>query len=262
MNPIRPKVGGRATNEIMKSSFPIIKTGSSTPISQQNPFPMPMDIENGFGNPLDGLAMLQSIRADLEKVGRMIVSKKDGQQFLKRAQILASINWLATNVPTCVLDHLGKEIRDILDPAGKYKSLRVLNQKIESDLLIVLDEDSETSELSCENIEECKEKYDQFALKNDSSPLRTAKPSFSSDVFLSPSVSFVNAQPPTSKTSIGSHSSANTHREENIPYISSFQATLLFVDISGFTRLSTVMDPENLSKVISKYLQFTFLEKG
>lgn len=66
-------------------------------------------------NPMEGLAMFQSIRADLEKVGRLIVAKKDGEKFLQRAHILASINWLAPSIPICVLDHLGQEVRRWLD---------------------------------------------------------------------------------------------------------------------------------------------------
>jgi class 3 adenylate cyclase len=46
----------------------------------------------------------------------------------------------------------------------------------------------------------------------------------------------------------------STSEKKNIPYVSSFRTALLFVDISGFTKLSTEMDPENLSKVISKFL--------
>jgi class 3 adenylate cyclase/predicted ATPase len=39
------------------------------------------------------------------------------------------------------------------------------------------------------------------------------------------------------------------------PRFSSFECALLFVDISGFTRLSTLLDPESLSKVINNYFQ-------
>jgi class 3 adenylate cyclase len=43
--------------------------------------------------------------------------------------------------------------------------------------------------------------------------------------------------------------------EGKLPAISYFQCALLFVDISGFTELSTQLDPENLSKVINSYFQ-------
>lgn len=70
-------------------------------------------------NPMEGLAFFQNIRKDLEKVGRMITAKKDGEKFLQRAHILASINWLAANVPACVLDHLGQEIRRSINKKDK-----------------------------------------------------------------------------------------------------------------------------------------------
>ena len=66
--------------------------------------------------PTEGLDlnMLMNFRSELEKVGNMIVNQKQGKEFLKRAHILASINMLAANVPTCVVDHLGQEIQDTI----------------------------------------------------------------------------------------------------------------------------------------------------
>lgn len=40
-----------------------------------------------------------------------------------------------------------------------------------------------------------------------------------------------------------------------LPSVSRFECALLFVDISGFTKLSTLLDPETLSKVINSYFQ-------
>jgi class 3 adenylate cyclase len=40
-----------------------------------------------------------------------------------------------------------------------------------------------------------------------------------------------------------------------LPAIATFEGALMFVDISGFTKLSTVLDPEKLSKVINSYFQ-------
>jgi class 3 adenylate cyclase len=40
-----------------------------------------------------------------------------------------------------------------------------------------------------------------------------------------------------------------------LPHSSSHQAALLFVDISGFTKLATSLDPEHLSKAINSYFQ-------
>jgi class 3 adenylate cyclase len=40
-----------------------------------------------------------------------------------------------------------------------------------------------------------------------------------------------------------------------LPFASTHECALLFVDISGFTKLSTLLDPESLSKVINAYFQ-------
>ena len=42
---------------------------------------------------------------------------------------------------------------------------------------------------------------------------------------------------------------------ENLPYSSRHQSALLFIDISGFTKLATTLDPESLSKAINSYFQ-------
>ena len=91
-------------------------------------------------DPIEGLAFFQNIRKDLEKVGRMITAKKDGEKFLQRAHILASINWLAANVPACVLDHLGQEIRRAIDKKENDK-------KEEIDTIDTNDDASEVSDL-------------------------------------------------------------------------------------------------------------------
>lgn len=41
----------------------------------------------------------------------------------------------------------------------------------------------------------------------------------------------------------------------SLPHASAHQAALLFVDISGFTKLATTLDPEHLSKAINSYFQ-------
>lgn len=94
-------------------------------------------------NPMEGLTMFQHIRSDLEKVGRMIVAQKDGELFLQRARILASINWLAASVPTCVLDHLGREIRLSLQAKSEAKDK---DERFNS--LDISDDVSEASTLS------------------------------------------------------------------------------------------------------------------
>jgi class 3 adenylate cyclase len=45
-----------------------------------------------------------------------------------------------------------------------------------------------------------------------------------------------------------------------LPHASAHQCALLFVDISGFTRLATALDPEHLSKAINSYFQMIINE--
>lgn len=51
-----------------------------------------------------------AIKEDLLKVGNMFASQQC-EGFRERARVLASINYLSRHVPSCVLDHLGREIR-------------------------------------------------------------------------------------------------------------------------------------------------------
>jgi hypothetical protein len=54
---------------------------------------------------------IASIREDLLKIGCAVLTSRKGDAFRERAVVLASINYLARNVPCCVLDHLGREVR-------------------------------------------------------------------------------------------------------------------------------------------------------
>ncbi|KAG7365059.1 TPR repeat-containing adenylate/guanylate cyclase [Nitzschia inconspicua] len=79
------------------------------------PIPFPPSEGLPFGGP-EGLPFtLESLKRDLEKVGRAIITSNAGEIAAERAQTLASINWLASHVPNAVLDKLGHEIRDTLD---------------------------------------------------------------------------------------------------------------------------------------------------
>lgn len=63
----------------------------------------------------------------------------------------------------------------------------------------------------------------------------------------------------TRRGSLASQISIISHRYFNdapsLPYASKHESALLFVDISGFTRLSTLLDPESLSRAINSYFQ-------
>lgn len=61
----------------------------------------------------------------------------------------------------------------------------------------------------------------------------------------------------------GSRRSFRTQRTgeyRQLPHSSTHQCALLFVDISGFTKLATTLDPEHLSKAINSYFQLIINE--
>ena len=256
----------------------------------------PEAVANEGGNPLEGLALLQNIRSELEQVGRLIVAKKTGEKFLQRAHILASINWLATNVPACVLDHLGQEIRRNLENAQQADPVTP------EDVHLMDDSSSDASDLSDMDLSESGEFDFDVDFMGFSTPRATPRfrPGSNADPLSSSAHNPTRALPKravsrsTSEsrlavnnqyqrrgvartTSALSHESNRTQsaknatrrmsmcstfsfREEkkeegNLPAVSYFQCALLFVDISGFTKLSTLLDPENLSKVINSYFQ-------
>jgi hypothetical protein len=72
------------------------------------------------------------------------------------------------------------------------------------------------------------------------------------------------ARPPSRKRaarrgSMSSQVSITSHRYFNdanaLPYASKRDSALLFIDVSGFTRLSTLLDPESLSRAINEYFE-------
>lgn len=51
----------------------------------------------------------------------------NGEKILQRAHVLASINYLAANVPSSVIQHLGNEIQERIDDTVETQSLTVNN---------------------------------------------------------------------------------------------------------------------------------------
>lgn len=239
--------------------------------------------------PMEGLALLQNIRSELEKVGQLIVKNKEGEKFLQRAQILTSINYLASNVPKCVLEDLGREIRDQLKKEEE-KTVRASKSKSVMDSLVAFDDLSEASELSQVD-EKSFEDSDPDLVEDDFFPEdrtpETLRRKFNVENFmplknrmsirdsraLSLSTHSAHFQPMLredegpvrratrtySFASVSSTSSSSMLNEPNLPIVTYFNCALLFVDISGFTKLSTLLDPENLSKVINTYFEVRLL---
>jgi len=272
-------------------------------------------------DPMEGLAMFQNIRSELEQVGRMIVAKKDGEKFLQRAHILASINWLSSNVPSCVLDHLGKEIRGSLKKKEKKEEEKPSSAYDLMSRSFHVDDDlsSDGSELSdaymyasdsdysfgedtvmteSEMIERVTNSTAQRVPPQRSKSSSSGEKSLASLAKLpnmrngasrpgvrrtksheekpnaAPSLSLVAharrgsmlGGAPTAqarRSTLGGASIATSNSSQSagmadrgpVPHVEHFECALLFVDISGFTKLATMLDPENLSKVINSYFQ-------
>jgi len=64
--------------------------------------------------------IVSKVKEDLLNFGKEF--KRRGDSIRERAVILASINYLATNVPSCVLEHLGREIQNF--PSGSQTPVR------------------------------------------------------------------------------------------------------------------------------------------
>jgi hypothetical protein len=257
--------------------------------------------------PMEGLAMLQNIRAELQKVGNMIVKNKDGEKFLQRAQILTSINYLASNVPRCILEDLGQEIKDQLQKQEERKKRKQKSKNVMNSLVRVRmdDDDSVASDLS--HVEDHAEKSFADSVETDSD-MEEEEDDFFPDATTPETIrrkytleNFIPMKNPMgireSRLSMSTHSSghmlAPRLREETcperrgasrtysfasaslsstssesewsesdtLPIMTYFECALLFVDISGFTKLSTLLDPENLSKVINTYFEVRSIDR-
>jgi class 3 adenylate cyclase len=230
----------------------------------------PMPVSEGLD-----LTMLMNLRSELEKVGHMIVEKKEGEKFLRRAHILASINMLAAYIPACVVDHLSQEIREAI--TKETNRVERYNTSMGSC--------TESSLLPSEQIETSR----RFRTVRDIGPLQHdsededddddddnidggggrgltlnlpsnlvnncgnsgGSSSRSLDTFLNKGVK--------RRISISYHESRPVavadEKLDALPAAAQFEGAVMFVDVSGFTKLATVLDPESLSKVINSYFQ-------
>jgi len=275
---------------------------------------------SGLGGGGEGLN-LDTIRAELEKVGRAVMTQKSGVKFVERAQILASINQLSSHVPNCVLEFLGKEVKAGLErkrqskekPAEEQRKTKK-GQKKMLDVVSTDDGMSAVSEMSSIDISEKEEDHNgKFLIdttevdldgdsecsdgsrqsktppplalmrrksidgvhrifekaKTDGSVANLSEDIKIDKIFNSSNEYGLTLSKATSHSgsvassngSIGSRklkrksTSRGANVEGKLPSFSKFECALLFIDISGFTKLSTLLDPETLSKVINSYFQ-------
>ena len=126
------------SGEAQKSNVTMKKMGLPLP-------PIPPKVE-GLPIGFEGLPFsLESLKRDLEKVGRTIIASNVGCVAAERAQTLASINWLANHVPNAVLDHLGNEIRTMLEEEKNGVSN---DEQSQDDLLASIVQSDDMSEVS------------------------------------------------------------------------------------------------------------------
>jgi hypothetical protein len=114
--------------------------------------------EKSFPQPpsgMEGLPMgfsLESLKRDLEKVGRAIIGSGAGEAAAERAHALASINWLASHVPNAVLDQLGHETRAMIEDEKGGGSNSDDSQDTRMESVVESDNMSDVSDLS--NVED------------------------------------------------------------------------------------------------------------
>jgi class 3 adenylate cyclase len=230
---------------------------------------MPMPLSEGLD-----LTMLMNLRSELEKVGHMIVEKKEGEKFLRRAHILASINMLAAYIPACVVDHLSQEIREAI--AKEANRVESYNMSIGSctDSSLLPSEQIETSRRLRtvrdigplrQDSKKDEDDDDDDNTKGRSSGLKLNLPSHlvnksgSSGGSSSRSLDRFLEKAGERRMSLSYHESRPVavadEKLDALPAAAQFEGAVMFVDVSGFTKLATVLDPESLSKVINSYFQ-------
>lgn len=151
---------------------------------------------------------LESLKKDLEKVGRAILSSNAGELAADRAQTLASINWLASHVPNAVLDQLGYETRELLVD-GNAEDEKTENSE-DSRLASVVESDamSDVSDLSNEHAQT--EEFEQ-GLRSDATDIANAAQSYGDlATYTQPTGGDVRERPPSTI-----HSSSSNPEAEN-----------------------------------------------
>jgi hypothetical protein len=152
----------------------------------------------------------------------MIVAKKDGEKFLQRAHILASINWLSASVPTCVLDHLGQEIRKTLEEKGKISEMK-------EGYINSIDIDEDETDASALSASDC-HRGDDVGDFDESFSHLIPRPTGQRCADTGRRASFV--------TSDKSASAKDKRKPNSLPFVSYFEGALLF----GTSRLVICSD--------------------
>lgn len=229
----------------------------------QKPAPPPLTVPEvpfGGGEGLD-LSMLASLRTELQKVGTMIAFNKEGEKFVRRAHILASINNLASNIPACVISHLGQETRDQLlkkEAKSMFETSRPMRRRLSINGVVDLssgadsaagssDADSIDSSFSDQNRAEDRGQRRRLVRRISAESLGSAsgeslsaaspnsgENSCSSlDDFLGADNRLSRRSSLSSSMSLSAQSSSDDDDADVLPAIASFEGALMFVDITG-----------------------------
>ncbi|GAX15816.1 adenylate cyclase 10 [Fistulifera solaris] len=255
------------------SSMPIAlgrsrENPSRVPVQESAPpylaFP---EMPSGGGEGLD-LSMLANLRTELQKVGTMIAFNKEGEKFVRRAHILASINNLASNIPACVISHLGQEIRDQLlnkEAKSKFEASRPNRRRINGMADVSSNADSAASSSDADSVDSSfsdqnrsedrgprrrlvrrissdslDSASDESASVSVSTPDSGGSSCFSLDDFLGANKRLSRRSSFSSSMSWSAQSSSDDDDGGVLPAIATFEGALMFVDISGFTKLKLI----------------------
>mmetsp|Transcript_14864 Transcript_14864/g.20999 ORF Transcript_14864/g.20999 Transcript_14864/m.20999 type:complete len:1620 (-) Transcript_14864:2986-7845(-) len=191
----------------------------------------------------------------------------------QRANLVNSVQWLSQHVPVCVLDRLASEVNAI---EGDADSIELASSSPDEGHLSDLSDDEE-------------EKIPEDDVNNDDPNLfrDNAGPTLLNQIAEEEEEESDNEDsegdqaesPPEKLTeaalerknaveSASGHGSTHTPTENGsnplvkkldnslrLPYASRHHCAMLFVDISGFTKLSKLVTPERLSETINAYFQ-------
>lgn len=231
------------------------KKNSSGVVS--SPIPRRVSIKHGLPNPSDDESLghdeFNDNNNDDDEMARAmttLMSRNDGSVkelgsvLIERAVLVDSIKWLSSHLPGCVLDDLSFHIASSLAGSEQSKKINKVKHGMKRNVL---------------PIDYAEEYYDHIS---NSSSYATGLTSMCAS---SGSMSSIPAEAPYNRRSstetVKRSNLRESYREIHLtnswfetPYVTRYESALLFVDISGFTQLSSLLDAESLSRVCSFFL--------
>jgi len=206
-----------------------------------SPIPRRVSITHGLPNPSDDESLghddlNEDDDDEMARAMTTLMSRNDGSVnelgsvLIERAVLVDSIKWLSSHLPGCVLDDLSFHIASSLEgPQNQLKKKYRGNRKVEpADYEEYFDNLADTSASDFSAKRAFMESADFIPPHNRRSSNETIKRANLRD-------------------SLREIHVANSYFET--PLVTRYESALLFVDISGFTQLSSLLDAESLSRV-------------